>query len=83
MGVSCAALSMKQRLEMTAELNGLVARHYRLTREELAVILDSFTSFEEDSELENMEEIKWGDALIRKFNGEVRQRVMGYFDALI
>lgn len=47
------------------------------------MILDSFTSFEEDSELENMEEIKWGDALIRKFNGEVRRRVMGYFDALI
>ena len=79
-GVSFGPLSMKQRLEMTAELNALVARHYRLTRPELAVILDSFTSFEEDPELENLEEIKWGDALMRKFNGEVRRRVMGYFD---
>lgn len=67
---------------MTAELNALVARHYGLSREELAVILESFSSFEEDSELERMEEIKWGDALIRRFNGEVRRRVMGYFDAL-
>jgi len=27
------------------------------------------------------EEIKWSDVLMRKFNGEVRQRGMGYFDA--
>ena len=80
-GVSLGPLSMKQRLEMTAELNALVARHYRLTREELAVILESFSSFEEEAELENLEEIKWGDALIRRFNGEVRRRVMGYFNA--
>jgi hypothetical protein len=79
-GVSFGPLSMKERLEMTAELNALVARHYGLAREELAVILDSFNSFQEDPELERMEEIKWGDALIRKFNGEVRRRVMGYFD---
>jgi hypothetical protein len=82
MGVPFGPLSMKERLEMTAELNALVARHYGLTREELAVIMDSFTSFEEDPELENLTEIKWSDALIRKFNGEVRRRVMGYFDAL-
>jgi len=81
-GVSFGPLSMKERLEMTAELNALVARHYGLSREELAVILESFASFEEDAELEKMEEIRWGDALIRKFNGEVRRRVMGYFDAL-
>ena len=80
MGVSFGPLSMKERLEITAELNALVARHYGLAREELAVILDSFASFEEDPELERMEEIRWGDALIRKFNGEVRRRVMGYFD---
>jgi hypothetical protein len=34
------------------------------------VILDSFTSLQEDPELERMEEIRWGDALIRRFNGE-------------
>jgi hypothetical protein len=47
----------------------------------LAVILESFTSFVVDPELENLEEIKWSDVLMRKFNGEVRRRVMGYFDA--
>jgi len=71
----------KELLEMTAELNALVARHYGLSHEELAVILESFSSFEEDPELENMEEIKWSDTLMRKFNGEVRRRVMRYFDS--
>ena len=80
-GVLFGPLTMKERLERTAELNALVARHYGLTREDLAVILDSFTSFVVDPELENLEEIKWSDVLMRKFNGEVRQRVLGYFDA--
>jgi len=82
-GVPFGPLSMKERLEMTAELNALVARHYGLTREELAVILESFSSFEENLELENLEEIKWSDGLMRRFNGEVRRRVMGYFDAYV
>lgn len=82
MGVPFGPLSMKERLEMTAELNALVAHHYSLTRDELSVILESFSSFEEDPELEKLEEIKWSDTLMRKFNGEVRRRVMGYFDAL-
>ncbi|WP_273271935.1 hypothetical protein, partial [Methanothrix sp.] len=81
-GVPFGPLTMKERLEMTAELNALVARHYGLSREDLAVILESFASFEEDPGLESLEEIKWSDTLMRKFNGEVRRRVMGYFDAL-
>jgi len=81
-GVPFGPLTMKERLEMTAELNALVAHHYGLSREELTVILESFASFEEDPDLENLEEIKWSDTLMRKFNGEVRRRVMGYFDAL-
>jgi hypothetical protein len=80
-GVPFGPLTMKERLELTAELNALVARHYGLNREDLAVILDSFTSFVEDPELENLEEIKWSGVLMRKFNGEVRRRVMKYFDA--
>jgi hypothetical protein len=32
--------------------------------------------------MENLEEIEWRDTLIRKFNGEVRCRVMKHFDAL-
>ncbi|MGA2877122.1 MAG: hypothetical protein ABSE82_16520, partial [Nitrososphaerales archaeon] len=35
-------LKMKERIELTAELNALVARHYGLSRSELQVILNSF-----------------------------------------
>ena len=82
LGVPFGPLTMKERLEMTAELNALAARHYGLSREELSVILESFSSFEEDPELESLGEIKWSDTLMRKFNGEVRRRVMEYIDAL-
>jgi hypothetical protein len=80
--VECGPLSMKERIELTAKLNALVAKHYGLNREQLEVILQSFEGFEEDKELVNMNEVKWDDTLIRKFNGEVRKRVLSYFDAL-
>ena len=65
---------------MTAELNALVAKQCRLSRDELALICEIFASFEVEAEREDLEEIKWGDALRSKFNGEVRRRVRGYFD---
>lgn len=46
------------------------------------MILESFSSFEEDPELEWMEKIKWGDALIRRFNGRGEAEVMGYFEKI-
>jgi len=82
LGVECGPLSMKERIELTAKLNALVAKHYGLNREQLEVILQSFEGFEEDKELVNMKEVKWNDTLIRKFNGEVRKRVLSYFDSL-
>ena len=73
---------MKERIELAAELNALVARHYSLKREELGVILKSFDGFEEDDGLVKMEgAIQWNDQLVRKFNGEVRKRVVGYFES--
>ena len=82
LGVECGPLSMKERVELTAKLNALVAKHYGLNREQLEVILQSFEGFEEDKDLINMKEVKWDDTLIRKFNGEVRKRVLSYFDQL-
>jgi hypothetical protein len=80
--VECCPLTTKDRVELTARLNAIVAKHYGLKREQLEVILQSFEGFEEDKELVNMKEIKWNDTLIRKFNGEVRKRVLPYFDQL-
>jgi hypothetical protein len=83
MSVKPTNLTMKERIELTAELNALVAKHYGLSRSEFQVILDSFDGFEEDKNLSKFEgEIKWSDDLIRKFNGEVRKRVMHYYDSL-
>jgi hypothetical protein len=61
----------------------LVAEHYGLSREDLAIILQSFAAFEEDKDLAKLgSEIKWSDDLIRKFNGEVRKLVLQSFDLL-
>jgi hypothetical protein len=82
LGVSCGPLTMKDRVELTAKLNALVARHYRLSKDQLEIILQSFEGFEEDKELEKMKEVTWDDTLIRKLNGESRKRVISYFEAL-
>ena len=76
-------LSMKERIELSSELNALVAKHYGLDREELIIILNSFEGFKEDENiLELKEDVVWTDDIIRKLNGEVRKRVLGYFDSI-
>jgi len=82
LGVDVGPLSMKDRIEMTARLNAIVAKHYGLTKDELKITLDSFEGFEEDTTLENLQTVKWSDDLIRRFNGEVRKRVYSCFDSL-
>jgi hypothetical protein len=79
---STKTLDVRESIELTAELNALVAHHYRLTREELGVILESFEGLKENNELLNMKEVKWNNKLISQFNGEVRKRVLPYFDSI-
>jgi hypothetical protein len=81
-GIRPTQITLREWIELTAELNALVAKHYGLSRDDLAVILESYEGFEEDKDLVNMKEVKWNDALIRKFNGEVRKRVLPCFDQL-
>ena len=81
-GLKPVILNMRERIELTAKLNALVAKHYGLNRQQLQVILNSFEGFEEDKELVNMKEVQWDDTLIRKFNGEVRKRVLPIFEQL-
>lgn len=83
LGVHAKPPNMKERIELTAELNAIVAKHYGLTREEFEVILSSFDGFKEDKDLPKLgNETKWNDDLIRRFNGEVRKRVLSYFEGL-
>lgn len=82
-GIQPKRLTLKERIELLSELNALVAKHYGLNEEELSVILDSFEGFKEDAGILDLkEDIAWTDDLIRKLNGEVRKRVIGYFDAI-
>jgi hypothetical protein len=82
LGVECGPLTMKERVELTAKLNALIAKDYGLTRGQLEVILQSFEGFEEDKDLINMKEVKWSDTLVRRSNGEARKRVLPCFDQL-
>jgi hypothetical protein len=75
-------LSIRERLESTAKLDALVAHHYGLTRQEYEYIINTFEGFEEDENLVNLTEVIWDDRLIRKFNGEVRKRVLKYYDEI-
>ena len=76
-------LTMKERIELLAELNAHVARHYGLNRDELSIVLESFEGFKEDEKvLELGQDVAWSDEIIRKLNGEVRKRVLSYFDNL-
>ncbi|MCL5068909.1 MAG: hypothetical protein M1368_11250, partial [Thaumarchaeota archaeon] len=76
-------MTMQERVELSAELNALVGFHYGLTQKEMKVVLDSFDGFKEDENILKLEgEIKWTDELIRKFNGEVKKRVLPYFNKL-
>ena len=82
-GTKSGHISMKERIGLTAELNAVVAKHYGLAHGELDLILDSFDGFKEDDQILKMEgDITWTDDLVRKFNGEVRKRVMSYFEKL-
>jgi len=81
-GITIRPISMEERIELSAKLNAFVAKHYGVSRDELEFILKSF-NFIEDKEITKMgNKIEWNDKLFRKFNGEVRSRVVGYFEKL-
>jgi hypothetical protein len=52
--VQCGPITMKERIEMTAELDALVAYHYGISRDEYSYIISSFSGFEEDKNLEKL-----------------------------
>jgi hypothetical protein len=79
-GTQSGAISLGERINLTAQLNALVATHFGLTHTELELILKSFEGLEEDKDLKNSTETKWDDRIIRRFNGEVQKRVLSYFD---
>lgn len=79
-------ISMKERIDLTAELNAIVGKLYGLTRDELDYVIKTFKKFKENPTLYQMDdpnqEIKWDKKLVWQFNGEVAKRVLSYFDSL-
>lgn len=81
-GVDYSNLKMKERIELTAQLDALVAHHYGLTRDEYKYIIDTFEGFETDEKISELSKIEWTEQLIRKLNGEVRTRVLSCYDSI-
>src|SRR5690606_2242053 len=82
LNVEYGPITMKQRIEMTAKLDALVAIHYGIDRDEYEYIINSFDGFREDINLETMIDPEWDDELIRKLDGEVRKKALNYYDCL-
>lgn len=81
-GIQCSTPTMKQRLEMTARLDALVAHLYGLSKEEYEYVLGTFEDFREDNSIEDLARINWDETLIKKFNGEMRKRALVNYDII-
>lgn len=75
------ALEIEKRIEMSAKLDALVAHIYGLTKEEYGYVISTFDVFEEDNKILKLGLVSnWNEVLVRKFNGEVRKRVLSFYD---
>lgn len=81
-GLKVEDLTMEERIETTAKLDALCAHLYGLTREEYQYVIGTFDVFDEDESIVKLAKYKWDESLIRKFNGEVRKRILHYFDEI-
>lgn len=82
LNVPFGPLTVKDRLDLTARLDALVAYHYGLNRQEYEHILNTFYGFVEDQNLQNISDVIWDDSLIKRLNGEVRKRALSVYDSL-
>jgi hypothetical protein len=83
-GVKVSALTINERIDLTAKLDACVAHHYGLNHEEYEYIVHTFDAFEEDKKIRTLGigQVQWDDSLIRKFNGEMRKRALELFHEL-
>lgn len=75
-------LSVPHRIEITAEIDALVAHSYDLTIDEYKTIIDSFKSFKKNPALYNLEEIVWDNNNLKEFYGEMADLALAYFEAV-
>ena len=75
-------LTPAQRIEVTAEMDALVAHSYNLTKEEYMTIIDSFNSFKKNPSLYDLDEIVWNNTNLKEFYGEVAELSLDYYDEI-
>lgn len=72
-------LSVSDRIDTAAELDVLVAKSYKLDREEYQTILDSFKAFRENQSLWDAESIVWDNKNLKEFYGEMKKKALEVF----
>ena len=73
-------LTPAQRIEITAEIDALVADSYALTYDEYATIIDSFNLFKKNPNLYIQDEIVWNNRNLKEFYGEMADLALQYFE---
>ncbi len=73
-------LTPAQRIETAAEIDALVAHSYGLTSDEYQTVIDSFPAFKRNSELYDLNEIKWDNKNLKEFYGEMADLALEYFE---
>lgn len=82
-GITTKKLHIKERIELLARLDALVAHHYRVARSDYEYIIGTFDAFEEDEKIYNLKTPDgWTEQLMRKIQGEMRRRTLEYYDAI-
>ena len=74
-------LTIQQRIKITAELDALVAHHYRLNRNHYEHILSTFKPKKQNSEFNDFTE--WNDGAIHALNYEVKDQALKSYDNTI
>ena len=70
-------LTTQQRIETTAELDALVARHYGLSKNQYEYVLSTFNPKKQKVDLE--QSVEWNDDTIHGFNHEVKRRALKFY----
>jgi hypothetical protein len=80
--VQYGSLTIKERIDIMAKIDALVAHQYGLSRNHYEYIISTFDGFEIDEKIYDMDEILWNESLVRKFHGQVRKKALNFYDVI-
>jgi len=73
-------LNIQERIKITAELDALVAHHYKLDRDQYEYIISTFKPKKPNGELDDSAE--WNDNTIHAINYEVKTMALSFYDGI-